>query len=165
MNSERLWGTGRPSVLQSMGSQRVGHDLVSEHNTTTMKHSVGGSKSWGQPTFKGWGNRPLLLVGILQSLIAKVHGWRLVWSISIFKHRALKHSCPFLAPGTPHLAVQAVYYTIPRVGEGATLYIYSTRNIPCHVFLRGPQTSLVVQWLGFPLFQSRGCGLDPWLGD
>ena len=55
-NFWRWWRTEKSSVLQSMGSQRAGHDLVSEHdNTTTMKHSVGGSKSWGQPPFKGWG--------------------------------------------------------------------------------------------------------------
>ena len=29
-NSGRWWGTGRPGVLQSMGSQRVGHDLATE---------------------------------------------------------------------------------------------------------------------------------------
>ena len=29
-NSRRWWGTGRPGVLQSMGSQRVGHDWVTE---------------------------------------------------------------------------------------------------------------------------------------
>ena len=29
-NSRRWWGTGRPGVLQSMGSQRVGHDWATE---------------------------------------------------------------------------------------------------------------------------------------
>ena len=29
-NSRRWWGTGRPGALQSMGSQRVGHDWVTE---------------------------------------------------------------------------------------------------------------------------------------
>ena len=29
-NSGRWWGTRRPGVLQSIGSQRVGHDLVTE---------------------------------------------------------------------------------------------------------------------------------------
>ena len=29
-NSRRWWGTGKPGVLQSMGSQRVGHDWVTE---------------------------------------------------------------------------------------------------------------------------------------
>ena len=29
-NPRRWWGAGRPGVLQSMGSQRVGHDWVTE---------------------------------------------------------------------------------------------------------------------------------------
>ena len=29
-NSERLWGTGKPGVLQSMGLWRVGHNLATE---------------------------------------------------------------------------------------------------------------------------------------
>ena len=29
-NSRRWWGTGRPGVLQCLGLQRVGHDLVTE---------------------------------------------------------------------------------------------------------------------------------------
>ena len=29
-NSERYWRTGKPGVLQSMGSQRAGHDLETE---------------------------------------------------------------------------------------------------------------------------------------
>ena len=29
-NSRRWWRTGKPGVLQSMGSQKVGHDLVTE---------------------------------------------------------------------------------------------------------------------------------------
>ena len=31
-NSGRWWWTGKPAVLQSMGSQRVGHDWVTEQN-------------------------------------------------------------------------------------------------------------------------------------
>ena len=31
-NSERWWRTGKPGVLQSMGSQRVAHDWVTELN-------------------------------------------------------------------------------------------------------------------------------------
>ena len=32
-NSRRWWGTGRPGVLQSMGSQRVGHHWVAEQQS------------------------------------------------------------------------------------------------------------------------------------
>ena len=34
VNSRRWWWTGRPGVLQSMGSQRVGHDWAAELNWT-----------------------------------------------------------------------------------------------------------------------------------
>ena len=37
-NSGRLWRTGKPGVLQSMGSHRVRHDRATDHifSTTTM---------------------------------------------------------------------------------------------------------------------------------
>ena len=34
-NSGRWWGTGKPGVLQSMGSQRVGHDWGTERQQST----------------------------------------------------------------------------------------------------------------------------------
>ena len=37
-DSGSLWWRGRPGVLQSMGSQRVGHDWVTELNWTEFKH-------------------------------------------------------------------------------------------------------------------------------
>ena len=36
VNSRRWWWTGKPGVLQSMGSQRVGHDWATELNRTDM---------------------------------------------------------------------------------------------------------------------------------
>ena len=36
VNSGSWWWTGRPGVLQSMGSQRVGHDWVTELNWTEL---------------------------------------------------------------------------------------------------------------------------------
>ena len=42
-NSRRWWRTEKPGVLQSMGSQRVRHERLSEWTTTT---SHGVSKSW-----------------------------------------------------------------------------------------------------------------------
>ena len=39
-NFRRWWGAGRPGVLQSMGSQRVGHDWVTEHNNNGQKGLV-----------------------------------------------------------------------------------------------------------------------------
>ena len=35
-NSRRWWRTGKPGMLQSMGSQRIGHDLVTEQTTTVL---------------------------------------------------------------------------------------------------------------------------------
>ena len=40
MNSERQWRTGKPGVLQSMGSQRVRHDFVTEQHHCLF-HSTG----------------------------------------------------------------------------------------------------------------------------
>ena len=39
VNSGSWWWTGRPGVLQFMGSQRVGHDWATELNWTELKHS------------------------------------------------------------------------------------------------------------------------------
>ena len=39
VNSESWWWTGRPGVLQSMGSQRFGQDWVTELNWTDLPHS------------------------------------------------------------------------------------------------------------------------------
>ena len=38
VNSGSCWWTGRPGVLQFMGSQRVGHDWVTELNWTEVGH-------------------------------------------------------------------------------------------------------------------------------
>ena len=37
-SSGRQWRTGKPSVLQSMGSQRVGHNLVTEQQQAVYRH-------------------------------------------------------------------------------------------------------------------------------
>ena len=39
VNSRSWWWTGKPGVLQSMGSQRVGHDWVTELNWTVKLYS------------------------------------------------------------------------------------------------------------------------------
>ena len=36
-NSGRCWGTGKPNMLQSMGSQRVGHDRVTEQQEISVR--------------------------------------------------------------------------------------------------------------------------------
>ena len=43
VNSRSWWWTGRPGMLRFMGSQRVGHDWVTELNWTKLR---GGLKKW-----------------------------------------------------------------------------------------------------------------------
>ena len=40
VNSGSWWWTGRPGVLRFMGSQRVGHDWVTEMNWTELKYTT-----------------------------------------------------------------------------------------------------------------------------
>ena len=40
VNSGSWWWTGRPGILQSMGSQRVGHDWATAMNSTEPEHSL-----------------------------------------------------------------------------------------------------------------------------
>ena len=47
VNSGSWWWTGRPGVLQFMGSQRVGHDWASELNEYYILHMEKISKPWG----------------------------------------------------------------------------------------------------------------------
>ena len=42
INHGSWWWTGRPGILQSMGSQRVGHDWATELNATTLITLVSG---------------------------------------------------------------------------------------------------------------------------
>ena len=44
--SRSWWWTGRPGVLQSVGSQRVGHDWATELNTDTQSSVVDGPHSF-----------------------------------------------------------------------------------------------------------------------
>ena len=45
-NSEREWGTEKPGMLQSLGSQRVGHDLVTEHHHQQKQKASVSSNVW-----------------------------------------------------------------------------------------------------------------------
>ena len=45
VNSGSWWWTGRPSVLQSMGSQRVGHDWATELDWTELKEHRKGTRN------------------------------------------------------------------------------------------------------------------------
>ena len=46
VNSRSWWWTGRPGMLQSMGSQRAGHDWVTELNWTELKTDT--TQKWSQ---------------------------------------------------------------------------------------------------------------------
>ena len=46
VNSGSWWWTGRPGVLRSMGSQRVGHDWVTELNWTSCEFKVCNTLIW-----------------------------------------------------------------------------------------------------------------------
>ena len=46
VTSRSCWWTGRPGVLQSMGSQRVGHDWATELNWTEMLWKIEDTTRW-----------------------------------------------------------------------------------------------------------------------
>ena len=50
-NSGKWWRTGRPGVLQSMGSQRVGHDLATEQQ---QKHKSRPKQCFPSPSLWAW---------------------------------------------------------------------------------------------------------------
>ena len=89
VNSRRWWWTGRPGVLQFTGSQRVGHDWVTELNWTD---KYGADDVWlGLPLWlsnagdlgsipglgrspEEWKGYPLQYSGLENSTDCKVHG-------------------------------------------------------------------------------------------
>ena len=62
VNSGSWWWTGRPGVLQFMGSQRVGHDWATELNWTECKEPTHWKRPWcwerlrigGEGEGRGW---------------------------------------------------------------------------------------------------------------
>ena len=54
MNSGRWWRTRKPDLLQSMGSQRVGHDSVTEVNHRNRFINLGTKlkDGWGKTKFE-----------------------------------------------------------------------------------------------------------------
>ena len=60
-NSRRWWRTGKPGVLQSMGSQRDGHELVTEQHPANEHHQLlpegqvrNAAHLWGLTEFLPW---------------------------------------------------------------------------------------------------------------
>ena len=66
-NSRSWWWTGRPGVLQPMGSQRVGHDWTTELNWTEALLSVG---FFGQ---EWWTGLPFPLQGVFPTQRLNLH--------------------------------------------------------------------------------------------
>ena len=83
VNSSNWWWTGRPSLLQFMGSQRVGHDWVTELNWTewaslvaqlvknlhAMRETWIWSLDWEDPLEKGTATHSTILA------------WRIPWTV------------------------------------------------------------------------------------
>ena len=83
VNSRSWWWTGRPGVLRFMGSQRVGHDWVTELN-------------WGNNCGEGKGNTLQPSMGSLRAR----HDW--VTSLSLFTFMHWRRKCqptPVFLPG------------------------------------------------------------------
>ena len=68
VNTGRWWWTGRPGVLQFMGSQRVGHDWVTELNWTELMllRSQCTFLIHRESTFYGWLSFQLWLYSLLK---------------------------------------------------------------------------------------------------
>ena len=80
-SSRSWWWTGRPGVLRFMGSQRVGHDWVTELNWAEIKHKgkiLKAAREKQQVTYKG---KPIWLT---VDLSAKILQARREWQ-NIFK--------------------------------------------------------------------------------
>ena len=76
VNSGSWWWRGRPGMLQSMGSQRVGHDWATEPNWTTVEVAFSCEKSltiFSQ--LKGSFCVPLLQGGWVPSLMGEPRSW------------------------------------------------------------------------------------------
>ena len=74
-SSRRWWRTGKPGVLQSMESQRVGHDWVNELNWLIWEHYP---IIWNTPT-RIWGASANILLGWLT--LSGVEMAELLWSM------------------------------------------------------------------------------------
>ena len=81
VNSGSRWWTGRPGVLQSLGSQRVGHDWATELNWTELnwteskQHGTG----WKWPNISVEQNRGPRSKSIYSQLVYNRGGKKLCW--------------------------------------------------------------------------------------
>ena len=117
VNSGSWWWTGRPGVLQSMGSQRVGHDWVTELN----------SSIWASLVSTVVKNPPAN-VGDLNS----ISGWRR--SPEVVLVRSLSRVCLTL----PHHGLQRTRLPCPSPSLGVC-----SNSCPFIVWCRGTISSSV----------------------
>ena len=117
-NSERWWGTGRPGVLQSMGSQRVGHDWAIEQQQQyvvlwdwLLSFSVMFSKSIHIAThvFYWWIVLHFMDMCLCAWLLSHVwllqpHAWTVAHQSPLsveFSRQEYQSGLPFPSPGNP----------------------------------------------------------------
>ena len=74
VNSRRWWRTGKPGVLQSMGSQRVGHDLATSLVAQRVKHLPAMRETW---VWKDLGQEDPLEKEM--STHSSIFAWRITW--------------------------------------------------------------------------------------
>ena len=84
VSSRSWWWTGRPGVLQSMGTQRVGHDWVTELNWTLSELGKGLNCVYVQPDN--------MKVSIASWLLLIQQWWKILFIFSITLRRMSFHS-------------------------------------------------------------------------
>ena len=84
VSSRSWWWTGRPGMLQSMGSQRVGHDWVTELNWTLSELGKGLNCVYVQPDN--------MKVSIASWLLLIQQWWKILFIFSITLRRMSFHS-------------------------------------------------------------------------
>ena len=93
VNSRSWWWTGRPGVLQSMGSQRVGHDWGTELNWTVLgadghHQKEGGCQSYGPKEMNSSSSSEVGRLWALDKLQSQHHHHSLIspWAENPFDH-------------------------------------------------------------------------------
>ena len=118
-NSGSCWWTGKSGVLQSMGSQRVRHNWVTEMNWTEFMESKNLKHRWTSPG--GWAEELGFLLPASYSMAS------MQWSKHILEKMLHLHSFFFWKLGVPR-ALEAHRWFVPcgflpvaqLVGKGAS---------------------------------------------
>ena len=146
VNSGSWWWTGRPGVLQFLGSQRVGHDWVTELNWTELNagfpDNSGGKEStynagdpspvpaWGRSTGEGIGYPPQYSWASLVAQLVK--NPPAMWETWV---QSLGWEDPVEKGTATHSSILA--WRIPwsmgsqRVGYDETMFTFTSKVKPC----------------------------------